>query len=137
MTATKHTVHVKDVMKESCQMIDGLSTIAEALDVFKQHNCSVLFVKKRNENDEFGMLKLSDIGRQVLAVDRAPQRVNVYEIMTKPVVSVLPTMDVRYCARLFVNINITMAPVIENDTIIGVVGYDDIVLKGLCPALEQ
>ena len=52
-------------------------------------------------SDEYGMVLLSDIAKQVLAKDRSPKRVNIYEIMAKPVLSVQPDMDIRYCARMF------------------------------------
>ena len=74
---------------------------------------------------------LSDIAKQVLARNKAPERINIYEIMAKPVVSVDPQMDIRYCARLFENIGIGRAPVIDNGKVIGIVGYTDIVLHGV------
>ena len=71
------------------------------------------------------------IAREVLAKDRAPERVNVYEIMSKPVVSVDPDMDIRYCARLFHKLGFSYAPVIEGERVLGIVGYTDLVLNGL------
>ena len=56
---------------------------------------------------------------------------NVYEIMAKPVISVDPQMDVRYCARLFDNFGLAMALVLENGAVAGIVGYNEIVLDGL------
>jgi hypothetical protein len=43
-------------------------------------------VDKRNDNDEYGMVLISDIAKLVLAKDRSPDRVNVYEIMAKPLI---------------------------------------------------
>ncbi len=78
------------------------------------------------------MLFLMDIARHILAKDRSPERVNVYEIMVKPVISgISPNMDIRYCARLFDHYNILRAPVIENDELLGIVGFSDIVLQGM------
>jgi predicted transcriptional regulator len=51
--------------------------------------------------------------------------------MSKPVVSVDPQMDIRYCARLFENFGLGRAPVIEDGKVIGIVGYTDIVLRGV------
>jgi predicted transcriptional regulator len=67
----------------------------------------------------------------VLARDRSPERVNVYEIMSKPVVGVNPAMDIRYCARLFEKFGLSMAPVIEQGKVVGLVSYNDLVLKGM------
>jgi predicted transcriptional regulator len=77
------------------------------------------------------MLLFSDIAKQVLATDRAPERVNVYEIMSKPVIFVRPDMTIRYCARLFERVGISHAPVIEGDKVIGIVSYYLLVLEGL------
>lgn len=81
---------------------------------------------------------VADIAKQVLAPSRAPDRCNVYEIMTKPVLSVHPDMHIRYCARLFLKFGISTAPVIDAaGEIKGVVTYDELVLRGLtsdiCP----
>jgi CBS domain-containing protein len=94
-----------------------------------------LIVKKRHPDDEIGMVLISDIARRVLAPDRAPNRVNVYEIMAKPVISVSPDMDIRYCARLFTRFELTRAPVVENGEVIGIVSMTDLVIKGMVPHL--
>jgi len=72
-----------------------------------------------------------DMAKKVLARDHSPNRVNIYEIMSKPVISVHPEMDIRYCTRLFDRFGLSRAPVLENHKIIGLVSYTDIVLKGL------
>lgn len=131
MSSEKTVIRVKDVMTQNFAMVDGLVTIKEALDLFKKREAAVLIINKRHDDDEFGILLLSDIAKQVVAKDRAPERVNVYEVMAKPVVSVDPKMDVRYCARLFENFGLAVAPVLENSQILGIVSYEDIVLKGL------
>ena len=71
----------------------------------------------------------------MLARDRAPDRVNVYEVMTKPVIGVDPAMDIRYCARLFDKFGLSRTPVIEDGRVVGIVSYTDMVLKGLCKGL--
>ena len=101
------------------------------MDIFKARDASVLIINKRHADDEYGILLLSDIAKKVVAQDRAPERVNVYEVMAKPVVTVDPHMDVKYCARLFENFGLSTAPVIKEGTILGVVSYTAIVLKGL------
>ena len=121
----------EDVMTQDFAIVDGLLTVAEAIDVALQNDVDVLFVDKRSENDEYGLVLMSDIAKKVLAKDRAPERVNIYEIMTKPAVSVHSYMDVRYTARLFENLGITRAPVISEKKILGLVSYNDIVLKGM------
>jgi len=127
----ENIVKVRDVMKTNVDMIDGKLTIAEALEQMRHIDTKTLLVNKRFEGDEYGMVLLSDIAKQVLAKDRSPDRVNIYEIMTKPVVSMDPDMDIRYCARLFERFGLSRAPVLENGKMVGIVSFTDMVLKGL------
>ncbi|MBN3562796.1 CBS domain-containing protein [Aliamphritea spongicola] len=124
-------VRVKDVMVQDYAIVDGLMTVKEAIAIYKQRNVAALLVDKRNDDDEYGILLLSDIAKQVLAKDRAPERVNIYEIMTKPVIGVEPEMDIRYSARLFDNFGLSIAPVIAGGEVKGVVSYNEIVLAGI------
>jgi predicted transcriptional regulator len=118
-------------MRTHVAVVDGRITVLEALRVMKKEKMTCLIVRKRSESDEYGMLLFSDVAKQVIAKDRAPERVNVYEIMAKPVISVRPDMDIRYCARLFGNFGISHAPVIDAGEVVGVVSYYLLVLEGL------
>ena len=131
MIEKKDLIRVRDVMKTDFGTIDGVATVADALKKMKSLKTAVLIVNKRNEDDEYGMLTSGDIARHVLAKDRAPDRVNVYEIMSKPVISVHPDMDIRYCSRLFANYNLVRAPVLENNQVVGMVSPNSLVLDGL------
>ncbi len=121
---------VRDVMKTSFDTVDGMALVQDALRTMKHVETKCLIVNKRDAQDEVGMLLISDIARYVLARDRSPERVNVYEIMAKPVLTVHPEMDVRYCARLFSRFDLSRAPVVENGEVVGVVSLTDMVLKG-------
>lgn len=131
MSDQRAVVRVRDVMKTQVDMVDGLTTVADALRQMKHVETKSLIVNKRHDDDEYGVVLIADIARQVLAKNRAPERVNIYEIMTKPVVTVDPEMDIRYCARLFDRFGLSRAPVVEDRRIVGVVSYTDMVLRGL------
>lgn len=128
----KKTIRVRDVMKTDFHMIDGRATITEAVREMKRHKTSILFVEKFHDEDEYGVINAGIIAKLVLAKDRAPERVNVYEINEKPLISVSPNMDIRYCSRLFARYGLMRAPVMENGEIIGVVSPIQLVLDGLC-----
>ena len=135
MNEPRKLVRVRDVMKENVDIVDGLITVADALRRMKHVNNLALIVDKRNPDDEYGILLLADIARRVLACDKSPDRVNVYEIMSKPVIGVPPDMDIRYCARLFDKFGLSLAPVIEQGKVVGLVSYSGLVLKGMVPNL--
>lgn len=131
----RKTIKVREVMKQKFDMVHGMATVAEALQQMAHVETKCLVVEKRHEQDEYGLVMLSDISKKVLAKDRAPERVNIYEIMAKPVITVDPEMDIRYCARLFERFGISRAPVVENRRIIGIVSHTDMVLRGLVKLL--
>ena len=132
----KKVIKARDIMHEQHLELDGMATVKEALDAMKAENATVVIVKKRDEHDAFGIVLLSDIAKKVLAKDRASKRVNVYEIMSKPVLSLDPDMDVRYCARMFDRFGLSNVPVIENGQVIGVVSYSELVFQGLCELID-
>jgi predicted transcriptional regulator len=133
----EHVIRVSDVMKADYDMIDGKMTVAEALRTMKHVETKTLIVDKRHDDDEYGMVMLSDIAKHVLAVDRSPDRVNVYEIMTKPVISVRPDMDIRYCARLFDRYGLSRALVLKQGEVVGIVSFTDMVLRGFFNVNEE
>ena len=86
---------------------------------------------KRNDDDEYGIVMVSDIAKQVL---RATGRRNA-PTSTRSCPSRCcrcdPDMDIRYCARLFDRFGLSRAPVMDNGSIVGIVSYTDMVLRGL------
>jgi CBS domain-containing protein len=127
----KKRICVKDVMKSGYGTINRNATIMEALNEMKRLQTAVLVVNKRDDNDEYGLLLVSDIARKVLAKDRAASRVNIYEIMTKPAVCVDPGMDIRYCSRLMSSFNLMRVLVVRNNVLLGTVSPRALVLDGL------
>jgi len=128
---TQNITRVRDVMKKNFDIVDGMLTVSDGLSAMKNIETKCLVVDKRSENDEYGLVLISDIAKQVLAKDRSPDRVNIYEIMSKPVMTVDPSMDIRYCARLFENFNLSRSPVVEDGLVVGIVSFTDMVMKGL------
>jgi len=129
-------IPVRDVMRTDVTEVDGKLDVLSALKIMKKVGATSLIVKRRDEHDEYGMLLFSDVAKKVIAKDRAPERTNVYEIMAKPVISVHPGMNIRYCARLFERFGISHAPVVDDGRVVGIVSYYLLVLEGL-PSLDD
>lgn len=132
----KKLIKASDIMNTDFLQMEGLATIADALAAMKQHNAEVVIVNKRDEHDALGILLLSDIVKKVLARDKAPERVNIYEIMSKPVVPIEANLDVRYCARMFDRFGLANAPVVQDGKVLGIVSYRELVYKGLCELID-
>ena len=123
-------LRVRDVMETALHSIDGLATLDEAIAMLKRHNVSSLVVARRDPDDEVGLVEVVDIAGP-LAENRAPERVNVYEVMRKPVVTVPPGMLARYAVRLLREQGLSRAVVVdEHRDAVGIVTLRDLVLGG-------
>lgn len=126
--ASKKILRARDVMSTNLHYIDGMATAEEAAEMMRQKNTNTLFVTKRHPDDAVGMVAVQDLIKKVVLTERSPLAVNVYEIMTKPVISVPANMDVRYVVRLMARADIRRAPVEENGEYIGLVSFTELVM---------
>lgn len=120
---------VRDVMMPEVKTIDGLATVAEAIRQMRKNSSGSLIVTKRSEGDEYGLVTMHAIARQVIEPNLSPERVNVYEIMEKPALSVRGDMNIRYAIRLLERMNQQSALVVDENTAIGTVSLLDMVSR--------
>ncbi|WP_028878627.1 CBS domain-containing protein [Terasakiella pusilla] len=125
----KKFVRVSDVMTPEVKTIGRVASVAEAIEVIRSANVASLVVERNDESDEFGVLTIRDIAREVVATDRAAERTSVYEIMTKPVLTVAAEMNIKYAVRLLVRYSLSRALVVDHErNPVGIVTLRDMVL---------
>jgi signal-transduction protein with cAMP-binding, CBS, and nucleotidyltransferase domain len=115
----------KDIASSELFYIDGLATAQEAVKLMQEKNVDYLIIEKRSESDANGILVISDIIRGVVIPDLKLSEVSVYQLMTKPLISIPSTLNARYVPRLLINAKINVAPVEENGKYIGIVHLRD------------
>jgi signal-transduction protein with cAMP-binding, CBS, and nucleotidyltransferase domain len=118
-------------MAKKVVYVDGMATAKEAVELMRQEKVEALIVKKRHSQDAFGIVVMKDFIRGVIVPDRTSEEVNVYEIMTKPVISVPADMDVRYVARLLIRAGLRIAPVEENGEYVGMISLSTLILDNV------
>ena len=127
--STSEKARVQDVMATDLHTIEGLANVDEAMRLMRQHGVSSLIVARRDHDDEVGLLEVANVAAEVVARNRPPERVSVYEAMTKPVVTLPPGMLVRYAVRLLVGLGLTRAVVVDDQRdAVGMVTLRDLVL---------
>lgn len=132
MSTDKRNIRVSEVMIGDIRSIDGMATVSGAAALMRRHSITSLVVDRRNADDEAGLIEVVGIAREVIAKNRAPDRVHVYEVMTKPVVSLPPTMLVRYAVRHLTTLGIRRALVVDQErNVVGIVTLRDMVLKSI------
>jgi CBS domain-containing protein len=97
----------------------------------REHRVTDLLVEKRHSDDAWGIIVVQDLIRGVILPGRSSEEVNVYEIMTKPVITVPADMDVRYVARLLYRAGIRRAPVEEGGKLVGMISLESLVLDNV------
>ena len=119
----------KDVMRRNVVTIDGMATVHEAIAKMRSENVTSLIVNKRDPSDAWAIVTITDLVREIIAPGRPPDDTNVYEIMTKPVITVPPDMDIRYVARLLYRVGVRRAPVEAQGELLGMISLSDLVLR--------
>ena len=123
-----------DVMTKDVAMIRSSATVKEAVDLMRIRDWRALIIDRRHEQDAYGIITESDIVYKVISYSKDPNKVRVYEIMTKPCIVVNPELGLEYVARLFANHYLRRAPVISGK-LLGIISLTDILARSSC--LEQ
>ena len=118
----------KDIMTSDVVTVRGSATVAEAVQMMKAKGLRALIVERRTTDDPYGIVTETDVIYKVAAYGKDPKAVRVFEIMTKPCITIPPDLGVEYVARLFANVGIRRAPVLEKD-LLGVVSVSDLLVK--------
>lgn len=118
-----------DVMHKDVPSIDGMATAKEAAAQMRASQAAELLVAKRNEDDAWGIVTIMDLVTHVIVPGRDADNIFVYEIMTKPVITVPAQMDIRYVIRLMQRVGVRRAPVEDKGEIVGMITLSSLVLN--------
>lgn len=118
-----------DIMQKGVETISSSATVADALRKMQQLKVSSLIVERRNKDDAYGILTKTDIVTKV--IDAGPKRRNlsnikVFEIMSKPLVTVPPGLAIKYCIRVMKKSGVSRVPVFDSKQIVGILSMTDI-----------
>jgi CBS domain-containing protein len=125
----KFFLPVRDAMTCDPVLIDGMATVAEALAIMKAKNISSLVVDRRDERDEYGLLLVSEIAREVVAYNRPVTRTNVYEVMIKPAPALDADMNIKYAIRHMSRLGLTHCLVLHGRTLLGLITLRDMAVR--------
>lgn len=118
---------VRDIMMPNFKKIEGITKVSDALAMMTRENVNAILIEPRSESDVYGIMTLRDIARKVIGERRQLHETHVYEIMTKPVLSVSPDMPLPYAARHMTHFGVSYAMVLENNAVIGMISLNGIV----------
>ncbi len=105
--------------------IDPDHTVYEALEILAQYNIGVLLVCK--DNVLVGIFSERDYARKGILGGKTSRETTVRQLMTSPVISVSPKHTVDECMALMTEHDFRHLPVVQNDTVVGVISIGDLV----------
>ncbi len=129
MSKNSPVIKVADVMTPSPVVIDGLATVQEAVNLMESNGISSLVIDRRHEDDEYGLISVSDIARRIIGENKSLERSSVYEVMEKPVLTLSSTMDIKYAIRLLTKFSLSRALVTEFGQMVGFVSLRDMTVR--------
>ncbi len=130
-------IKVGDVMATELRKINGLASVREALDLMQANGTNSLVIERRHEGDEYAFVTVYDVAERVISRNRSVERTSVYEIMTKPALTLSAEMNIKYAIRLLARLGVRRALVTRGGDVVGFVSQRDMVMRYLDDGEEK
>lgn len=121
-------ITVNDIMTpvEKIVMISPYASVRELINKMDTRSVRSVVVERTNENDAYGIVTYTNILEAIYSNDGDMDLLNVYDIATKPMVQIVPTLDIRYAAQLMINQKIKFLSVTWEGRLTGMISMSDI-----------
>lgn len=130
-------LRVIDVAVRDVKTVEEDEPVVKAADLMCQHNIGCLVVTK--DGKPVGMLTERDILKKVVVPCLDPRATRVSKVMSRPLITGDPDMDVVYAAKFMVSRDIKRLPIVDGGRLVGIVTFTDLMraMPGLVKALEE
>ncbi|MDH5716298.1 MAG: CBS domain-containing protein [Spirochaetia bacterium] len=122
---------ISEIMKKDITIVERNETAAKAIQLLmKDQKTMAIIVKPRDEDDTYGIVTERDILEKVIDpgadIHKEPWNTPVHEIMSKPLISVYPELQVKYAIRLMKKAKIRHLAVMSGKNLVGLVSETDL-----------
>jgi signal-transduction protein with cAMP-binding, CBS, and nucleotidyltransferase domain len=120
---------VHDLMNKDVKFIKEDVSILDAVWKMQEFAVSSLVVESTNKSDWFGIVTQKDLINKLIDPEPGQQHVLVSDVMTRPAMTIPPSINVLACVRLMKQLNIRRVPISNGNEIIGILSNSDIFRK--------
>jgi len=120
------SLKIENVMVVDVITVEAEATVREAVELMNRNEIGCLVVVD-DEEKPVGIVTERDLLKRVLANRKDPVRAKVKDIMSKPLVTGTPHMDIEDAVRLMFKHKIKKLPVVEDGRLVGLVTLTDLV----------
>src|SRR6056297_3128333 len=118
---------VEEMMVTDVATVSCLATLRDAMDKMRECRVKSLVVEKRHESDAWGIVTYTTILRTVVQEEGDVDLINVYDIASKPAVTVPRQLEVRHAVQMMLDLDIKRVIVSSNNELEGILTMHDIV----------
>lgn len=122
---------VKDIMSKNITSLNEHDTVEKAAELMK--SCDVGSIPVCNDEKLIGIVTDRDIALRSVAEGQSPHQ-RVRDVMSKDLVIGSPEMNVLDAAKIMGEKQIRRLPIVENDSLVGIIALGDISLE---PVLQN
>jgi len=116
---------VKDVMSEKVVTIEEDTTVSEAAKIMSENKIGCLIISK--DKKVVGIVTERDLVRRVLAEKLDPEKTNVSQVMSKPVIVIKDTVTIEDAVAVMAKNGVRRLPVINEEyVLVGIVTATDL-----------
>ena len=121
---------VREIMSKDIASLKSDDRVERAAQLMKQYNCGSIPVCTQDKL--IGIVTDRDIAVRSVASGQDVTQQRVCDIMTDSVVFGSPEMEVNDAARLMSDRQIRRLPIVDNNSLVGIVALGDISLEPAC-----
>lgn len=121
-------VLVEEIMTKEQDIIkiSPFAPVRELLQLMKRRKVRSVIVERMSVHDAYGSVTYANVLRAIYQEDGDMDLLNVYDIATKPLIQIVPQLDIKYAAQLMIQHNRTRLSVTWEGRIVGLITMSDI-----------
>lgn len=120
----RYKLTAKDAMSSPVTAIESNKSVFEAAKLMKQKNIGTIVITMQKR--PVGIVTEKDVVQRLVAEGKDPQKVEIGQIMTAPLMVASPKSDLNEIAKKMAEKGVRRVPIVDKGTIVGIVTERDV-----------